>query len=282
MNYQQYRPAGFSWLTPVIKNLLIINILFFVAQIAIKRAYPDIDITDYLGLHFPGARSFAIYQIVTYMFLHADFWHLFFNMFALWMFGKPIEERFGGKRFLIYYFATGIGAAAFHYGVIWLWDFPQMFQYINAFLANPDVYSLQDVLASNPEGLYNFEQMKVMITNIGQQAGNQQVWVNESVTLLQQYKYDLMNGFNVIGASGAVFGILLAFGMLFPNTLIYLYFAIPIKAKWFVMIYGALELFQGIRGTGSNVAHLAHVGGMLFGFLLIKFWNRRRNRPQYF
>lgn len=282
MNFSQYRPSGFSFLTPVIKNLLIINILFFVAQIAIGRAYPGLDIVDYLGLRFPGASNFKIYQVITYMFLHGDFWHLFFNMFALWMFGKPIEERFGAKRFLIYYFVTGIGAAVFHYGVIWLWDLPQMFEYINAFLANPDVYTLQDVLASNPEGLYNFQEVKSAIAALQPQAATPEIWVQNSVDVLLQYKSGMMSSFNVIGASGAVFGILLAFGMMFPNALIYLYFAIPIKAKWFVMIYGALELFQGIRGSGSNVAHLAHVGGMVFGFLLIKLWNRRYNRPQYF
>jgi membrane associated rhomboid family serine protease len=282
MNYQQYRPAGFTWLTPVIKNLLIINILFFIARITIERAYPGFDIAAVLGLRFPGAENFRIYQVITYMFLHGDFWHLFFNMFALWMFGKPIEERFGSKRFLTYYFVTGIGAAVFHYGVIYLVDFPTMFKYINAFLANPDVYTLNDVLESNPKGLYNFQQVKILLARMAQETGSEREWVMQSVDVLQQYKANVISGFNVIGASGAVFGILLAFGMLFPNTLIYIYFAIPIKAKWFVIIYGALELFQGIRGSGSNIAHLAHIGGMVFGFILIKLWNRRVNRPDYF
>jgi membrane associated rhomboid family serine protease len=282
MNNQQYRPAGFSWLPPVIKNLLIINILFFVAQIAIGRAYPGLDIVDHLGLRFPGAEDFRIYQVVTYMFLHGDFWHLFFNMFALWMFGKPIEERFGSKRFLTYYFVTGIGAAVFHYGVIYLVDFPSMFKYINVFLNNPDIYALDAVLASNPSGLYNFEQVKQAIGSQPADPLATQSYITQAAIILQDYKAGMINSFNVIGASGAVFGILLAFGMLFPNTLIYIYFAIPIKAKYFVMIYGALELFQGIRGSGSNIAHLAHIGGMVFGFILIKLWNRRTNRPTYF
>jgi membrane associated rhomboid family serine protease len=282
MNNNQYRPTGFSFLTPVIKNLLIINGLFFVAQIVIQRAYPGLEIADYLGLRFPGAHDFRIYQVVTYMFMHGDFWHLFFNMFALWMFGKPIEERFGSKRFLIYYFATGIGAAAFHYGVVWLWDMPHMFHYIDAFLKNPDVYTLQDVLASNPEGLYHFENVKSVLSGLQSQYSSPDAWVQQSVYVVQQYRAEMINGYNVIGASGAVFGILLAFGMMFPNSLIYIYFAIPIKAKWFVLIYGLLELWQGIAQNGSNIAHLAHVGGMLFGFLLIKLWNRRTNRPQYF
>ncbi len=282
MNYQQYRPAGFSWLTPVIKNLLIINILFFVARIAIRNAYPDYDIANILGLHFPGGDTFRVYQIITYMFLHGDFWHLFFNMFALWMFGKPIEERFGTRRFLIYYFVTGIGAAVIHYGVIWLYDLPQMFNLVNAFLANPDVYTLADLIDGNPQLFSNPDALRAELTRVGSDSFEAQQIVKHWQIEFIQYKTNTINQFNVIGASGAVFGILLAFGMMFPNTLIYIYFAIPIKAKWFVMLYGALELFQGIRGNASNIAHLAHVGGMLFGFILIKLWNRRINRPNYF
>lgn len=282
MNYQQYRPTGFSWLSPVIKNLLIINILFFIARYAIYRAYPGLDIVDLLGLRFPGAETFRVYQIVTYMFLHGGFWHLFFNMFALWMFGKPIEERFGSKRFLIYYFVTGIGAAVLHYGVIYFVDFQPMFKYINAFLANPDMYTLNDVLESHHKGLRNFSQVKLIIGRIAQDGGTTQQVVDQAVVILQQYKSQLISSYNVIGASGAVFGILLAFGMLFPNNLIYIYFAFPIKAKYFVIIYGALELYLGIQRSGGNIAHLAHVGGMLFGFILIKLWNRRINKPEYY
>lgn len=281
MNQFQYRPAGFGWLTPVIKNLLILNALFFIARIAFRNAYGG-DLADVLGLRFPTADNFRIYQVITYMFLHGDFWHLFFNMFALWMFGKPIEERFGTKRFLIYYFVTGIGAAVIHYGVIWLYDMPGMFRYIDAFLANPDLYTLADVIEKTPNV---FQSPSTMLTDIklaGQDPAAAQILIDQSVIALQNLKSSTINSFNVIGASGAVFGILLAFGMMFPNTLIYIYFAIPIKAKYFVMIYGAIELFQGIRGHGSNIAHLAHVGGMLFGFILIKLWNRRANRPNYY
>ena len=281
MNYQQYRPTGFSWLSPVIKNLLIINILFFIARFTIFRAY-QADIADIFGLRFPAADNFRFYQVITYMFLHGDFWHLFFNMFALWMFGKPIEERFGTKRFLIYYFVTGIGAAVIHYGVIYFVDFQSMFKYINAFLANPDIYTLSDVMESHPKNLPNFSQQKFLISKIAQDVTTDQQLINQAVILLQDYKSGVINSFNVIGASGAVFGILLAFGMLYPNNLIYLYFAIPIKAKWFVIIFGALELYLGVQRSGGNIAHLAHVGGMLFGFILIKLWNRHINKPDYF
>lgn len=282
MNYYQYRPSGFTWLTPVVKNLLIINILFFIARVAIARAYPGFDIVAVLGLRFPGADTFSFYQVITYMFLHGDFWHLFFNMFALWMFGKAIEERFGQKRFLIYYFVTGIGAAVFHYGVIYFVDFPSMFKYIDTFIAYPDVYTLNAVMESDPDGLRNFGHIKYALNQIAQSTEDTGLILEQSKQLLEKYRTEMINAFNVIGASGAVFGILLAFGMMFPNALIYLYFAIPIKAKYFVILYGLLELFQGIRGSGSNIAHLAHVGGMVFGFILIKLWNRRVNKPHYF
>jgi membrane associated rhomboid family serine protease len=275
MNNYQYRPTGFTWLTPVIKNLLIINILVHVARMAIGNAYPGSDIADLFGLRFPGAENFRIYQVVTYMFLHGDFWHLFFNMFILWMFGKPIEEMFGTRRFLIYFFVTGIGAAVLHYAVIYFVDFRPMFQYINAFLANPDVYTLNDVMESHPKGLYNFGRVKAEIMAGGYN-------VSQSVVILQSYKAALISQYNVIGASGAVFGILLAFGMMFPNSVIYLYFAIPIKAKWFVSILAGIELYQGFLRGGSNVAHLAHVGGMLFGFILIKLWSIRTKRTDFF
>jgi membrane associated rhomboid family serine protease len=282
MNNYQYRPTGFTWLTPVIKNLLIINILFYVARVAVGNAYPGMDLADLFGLRYPGAESFRVYQVVTYMFLHGNFWHIFFNMFVLWMFGKPIEERFGAKRFLIYYFVTGIGAAVLHYAVIYFVDISAMFMQINAFLANPDIYTLENVLQNHHKGLRGFIEVKSVINAIGQDTGFGQEWVKESVLVIQQYKSFVLNQYNVIGASGAVFGILLAFGMMFPNSIIYLYFAIPIKAKWFVLILGVIELYQGFMRSGGNIAHLAHVGGMLFGFILLKIWSRQRTGSDYF
>ena len=282
MNYFQYRPSGFTWLTPVIKNLLIINILIHIARSAIMNAYPGMDLAHLFGLRFPTADNFRVYQVITYMFLHGNFWHIFFNMFILWMFGKPIEEAFGARRFLIYFFVTGIGAAILHYTVIYLVDFRSMFHYINAFLANPDIYTLGDLLESDTSKLRNFAMVRNEIIALGHASANQEVWIEQCVALVQSYKSDIINAYNVIGASGAVFGILLAFGMLYPNSTIYLYFAIPVKTKWFVTILALLELYNGFMRSGGNIAHLAHVGGMIFGFILIKIWSRRSNRPNYF
>lgn len=222
-NYESsYSPRGFSFLPPVVKNLLIINILFYLADLTLS--WRGIDLTRWLGLHYITASDFHIWQFLTYMFMHGNFSHLFFNMFALWMFGYALENYWGGKRFLAYYLITGIGAALCQTGVL-AWEIHSM-----SLVHTPEVVSQH---------------------------------IDQFVT---------------IGASGAVFGILLAFGMCFPNTPIFLYFLIPIKAKWFVLIYGVIELFAGIGGTADGVAHFAHVGGMIFGFFLIRYWKKHGSR----
>ena len=180
-NYDSsYSPRGFSFLPPVVKNLLIINILFYLADLTLS--WRGIDLTRWLGLHYITASDFHFWQFITYMFMHGNFSHLFFNMFALWMFGYALENYWGGKRFLAYYLITGIGAALCQTGVL-AWE----------------IHSMSMTYA--PEAISQY--------------------INQIVT---------------VGASGAVFGILLAFGMCFPNTLIFLYFLIPIKAKWFCIL----------------------------------------------
>ena len=186
---------------PVVKNLIIINLLVFMATMLLPVG-PQIERWCALWVGMP---LFRTYQFVTYMFLHANLEHLFFNMFALWMFGRTLEYELGPKRFLVYYMICGVGAALIQAGIAWA--------------------------------------------------------MHEPMTL--------------VGASGGVMGLLLAFGVLHPNAVIMLIFPpIPMKAKWFVIIYGVIELFLGWRG-GGNVAHFAHVGGMLWGLLLLYWWRRR-------
>lgn len=282
MNYQQYRPGGFRMLMPVVKNLLILNGLFFLATISMGGSM-NVDLYDILGLHYPGAQQFAPYQFITYMFMHGGFMHLFFNMFALWMFGNVLEQVWGPKRFIIYYLVTGIGAALVHYGVMYF-EIAPVIKAINTYLADPTNANMDALLAIHKFRLSeNSGEIWLRFTEFSQALNildaNPSSMEARQITLdfLTQYKEYFLNLPNVVGASGAVFGILLAFGMLFPNTLIYLYFAIPIKAKWFVIMYGAIELYAGISNQGgSNVAHFAHLGGMLFGFFLIKYWHGRR------
>ena len=274
---QQFRPGGFTLLPPVVKNLLIINGLFFLATIALGNAF-GIDLYRVLGLRFPGAQDFAPYQFITYMFMHGDFYHLFFNMFALWMFGNVLENVWGPKRFMVYYLVTGLGAALLHYAILY-WQMLPTLMAVNSLLENPDHESLRAFFESDLFRIASFEiqnNFRVFLRDYNSLINNSP---NEAmvtaVNFLNQYRVDLLNAPVVVGASGAVFGILLAFGLLFPNSLIYLFFAIPIKAKYFVMIYGGLELYFGISRPGSNIAHFAHLGGMLFGFLLIRYWRKK-------
>ena len=241
---QQYRPNSFSLLPLVVKNLLIINGLFFLTTLALQTQL-NFDLSDSLGLHYFSSENFRPWQLVSYMFMHGSFMHLFFNMFALWMFGNTLENYWGPKRFLIYYMITGIGAGVIQIAVT---HFRLMSLYSQI--------SSQELNFIMTKGSEIFQSGQNFSDPI---AGK----INELINSV------------TIGASGAVFGILLAFGMLFPNTMLYIYFAIPIKAKWFVILYGAVELYSGIaNSSGDNVAHFAHLGGMLFGFILIKLWQK--------
>lgn len=231
----QFRPQGFSILPTVVKNLLIINGIFFLATIAGDYVW-RIDLAQYLGLHYIGASDFRPYQFVTYMFMHGSFAHIFFNMFALWMFGNTLENAWGPKRFLIFYFVCGIGAGITQ----------EIVQYIQV----------------------STEFQQYMYTD----NGIEYIRLTDGVMRMSEF----MNRFTTVGASGAIYGILLAFGMMWPNSRIYIYFAIPIKAKWFVIIYGLLELFSGFTSM-DNVAHFAHVGGMVFGLLLVLYWRNKEN-----
>jgi len=236
--YQEFRPRSFNVLPPVIKNILIINILLYAATYIL--ANQGINLVSILGLHYIHAEDFMPYQFVTYLFMHGDHWHLFFNMFAVWMFGSMLENYWGGKRFLIYYLFTGFGAALIQYFIYYL-----QIQSINEQIAE---------IMQSP--LFDSE-------------------VN--ISLIHQKK-EIINSFVIIGASGSLFGILTAFGMLFPNTMINLYFIFPVKAKWFVIGYGVIELVMGFANNpGDNVAHFAHLGGMLFGFIMIMIWKKNRN-----
>ena len=278
MSYEQYRPNAFKLLPEVVKNLLIINGLFFIATILFDYRF-HIDLTDYLGLHYFTADKFRPWQFITYMFMHGGFAHIALNMFALWMFGSSIENVWGPKRFLIFYIFTGLGAALTHYAVVYYQLAPTV-NAINEYIAHPSANGLTAFLnepnffkISTQEMQEHFQTFakhydELLLTNANQA---QQL----SLDFMQQYKADFLNGPVVVGASGAVFGLLLAFGMMFPNNIIYVYFAIPMKAKYFVMLYGAIELYSGVTNSADNVAHFAHLGGMLFGFILIKYWSKK-------
>jgi len=238
---------GFFGLPPVVKNIIMINVLMLLAYFAAQSVF-EIDLNSILGLYFPKSEQFMPVQIVTHMFMHGGFWHLFFNMYALYIFGQVLENVWGPKRFFIYYIVCGLGAALIHESVI-------AFQY-NHFAQSLSPENLQLVLN---EGTAYFNQGKV--------------FSDETMKSLQ-----ILLNTPTVGASGAIFGVLLAFGVLFPNTqLMLLIPPIPIKAKYFVMIYGAIELYLAVTQPGSNIAHAAHLGGMLFGYLLLRYWRKTTN-----
>lgn len=271
----RYGSSPFA-MPPVVKNLLIINALFYVASIALKAGL-NIEIMDYLGLHLPMAEKFGAHQLITYMFLHAypDPSHIFFNMFALFMFGRMLETVWGPKRFLLYYMVTGVGAGIIHL-IVQYFEVQPVLEAITFYMNNASPENLQAFLSQwykvPSPGFGSFvDQYNALLYT------NPDMAIALSKEFVYNYRAEYLNAYVTVGASGAVFGILLAFGMLFPNTVLFLMFPpIPIKAKYFVIIYGVLELFMGVSNfSGDNVAHFAHLGGMLFGFVLIKYWQKK-------
>lgn len=233
---------------PVVKNIIVINVLFWLASLK----FPFLD--NYLGMHYWASSEFNIFQLVSYLFMHADFNHLFFNMFAVFMFGVVIERVWGSKRFLLYYLVTGIGAAIVQQ-IVWAIEYQSL---ISALMSG------------------NVEQL------IGQENTLRRFFNYHSIELLSALDMNQMgnkiaNSLVTIGASGAVFGILLAFGWLFPEArLMMIFIPIPIKARIFVALYAIAELFLGVaKLSNDNVAHFAHLGGMIFGAILILYWKKK-------
>ena len=224
-NYSYNRGGGFlsSW-PPATKSIIIINVLVFIMTLVDR----DFMIRNF-ALFYPASPLFKPWQVVSHMFMHGGFWHIFFNMYTLFIFGSVLERVWGTKKYLLFYFVTGLGAAALHTGVQWI----EVQHYMS------------QIAAGDPAAAQN----------IG----------------------DLMR-IPTVGASGAIYGLLLGYGMLYPDAVLALIFPpIALKAKWFVIIFAVIELLTGLTGTGGGVANFAHLGGMLFGWLLILYW-KRRNR----
>lgn len=224
---------------PATRHLLCVNVVVWLIS-SVLYHFQGFNVADYLGLHYFEASRFNPVQLVTSMFLHDNhsIWHIFFNMFSLYMFGRILEQIMGSKRYLIYYMVCGIGAGLVQEAV-WAFDLhPIVENYTGVEIGKGIVITTKEFLNMNV----------------------------------------------VVGASGAVFGLLLAFGMLLPNAVISLYFIIPMKAKYFVILFGLLELWFGVSGAVSGVAHFAHLGGLLFGLLLILYWRKKGiiNRGGYY
>jgi len=262
--------SGMGSTPPVLKNIIIINVLLFLATLVLEKY--GVNLNQYLALYYPGSEYFRPHQLITHMFMHGGWSHLFFNMFGLWMFGRILEQVWGSRRFMIYYFATGLGAAALHLLVNHFMIMDVMGEYkdmMNTFTPETFELFIQHNFPGAKANLQDFIDTWYLSPN-----SNELIEYGQLAT--QQLITQMVN-IPTVGASGAVFGILLGFGMLFPNTEIMLLFPpIPLKAKYFVMIYGAIELYLGISQPGSNVAHFAHLGGMIFGFFMIRYWNKHK------
>ena len=227
MSYYSYERGGFMSNVPTaVKNIIIIN-----ALVMIMTALNENFMVEKFALFYPTSPFFHWWQPLTHMFMHGGFWHLVFNMYTLWIFGSQLERVWGAKKFLLFYFVTGLGAALVHTGVEWI--------------------QVQNWLSEAAAGSY-----------------------------AAQMSIHTLKMTPTVGASGAIYGVLMGYGMLYPDSIMSLVFPpISMKAKWFVLIFGAIELFTGVTGVGGNIAHFAHLGGLIFGYLLMMYW--RKNRTLY-
>ncbi len=258
-------------ITPVVKNLLIINVIVYLGS----YLFGSLDLNRYLGLYYYASPYFFPFQFFTYMFSHGGFGHIFFNMLGLFFLGPLLEQFWGPKKFIAFYLITGIGAGIIYNGIQYFQIKP-MEAVIKSYEYNP-----------NPDGFYNFLSKYYTLRNSRVYQLYDDYYNNpdskslerESVTIVHEV-YKLKLSIPMVGASGAIYGLLMAIALLFPNTQFMLLFPpIPIKAKYLAMILGGISLMSGIRGNpGDNVAHFAHLGGMIFAFILIKIWQKDRNQ----
>lgn len=225
MGYYSYNRGGGGFLSSIpeaTRSIIIINVLVMI----MTSLNGDFMYRNF-ALFYPTSPFFRIWQPVTHMFMHGGFFHLFFNMYTLYFFGRVLEERWGAKKFLVFYFVTGLGAALIHTGVEWL--------------------QMQNWMDQVAEG-----------------------------SIIAQSKIHMLKMTPTVGASGAIYGVLMGFAMLYPDAILSLVFPpVSMKAKWFVLIFGGIELLTGITGTGGGIAHFAHLGGLIFGYLLIMYWKKR-------
>lgn len=289
----EFRPSRFQILPPVVKNLIIINSLMVFLQFILAKWH--IDLADYLGLHYWRSPLYKPWQLLTHMFMHGSAFdvnvtimHLFSNMFALWMFGSILENLWGAKRFILFYLVCGVGAALLHFGVLH-YEFSHIEKAFRVYQGNATLDQFQLFLQQHiPKALPDPREINDILIRWNNDPGSTEM-SNRSIAWIYEYLHGkTINGIHTdgifdeatVGASGAVFGILFAFGYLFPNTLLYIYFLVPIKAKYVVGAYALFELYAGIQNSaGDNVAHFAHLGGMLVAFIILKIWNRNvRNR----
>jgi membrane associated rhomboid family serine protease len=269
----QFRPTRFEVLPTIIKNLLIINGLVFLAQNTFAGPTSSFSFEDYFALHAWQSDLYKPWQLITHMFLHGDFGHILGNMFALWMFGSILENVWGPKRFLLFYMLCGVGAAVIHLAILSYQLVPLVSEYEYLLsLSKTNAAGFSDAIL-NYSAKHQIPLSQILADNkVDLSTPGLAPQLMELITTY----YNKSIGTATLGASGAVFGILIAFVYLFPNTYIYIYFLFPIKAKWLGILYFAFEVYKGIQNAaGDNVARWAHVGGAIIGFLLVYIWKKK-------
>jgi membrane associated rhomboid family serine protease len=269
-----YRLSGFSILPPVIKNLIIINALCFAISYVMQSRF-NINLNQLLGVYYPGSVHFRPFQFVTHIFMHADLGHLVSNMFSLWIYGAILENFWGGKKFLTYYMITAFGAALLHIGIS-SFEIFQLQDAVAAYTTSPNIDTFVRLIDKDP--------LMARSDLISEFLGRWQLnpdnpsFIQSSVDIVDAMVQRKMN-IPTVGASGAVFGLMLGAALLFPNTIV---FPLFIPLKYIAIIHGVEELYYGFMNNPmDSTAHFAHLGGMLFGFILIKFWNKT-NRDTFY
>lgn len=258
-------------MTPVVKQLLIINILFFLGSLAVPAA------NDLLALHYFESNSFGIWQLFTHMFMHGNITHIAFNMFALVSFGSILEHFWGAKRFLLFYFSCGLGAALLQLGVNYYELHQTLHSLAGLHLTSAELHQILNVNFVNGDH-YSGEMFQTAVQPILEKAGVWQTMTQENFNAL--FRAATQVDARMVGASGAIYGLLPAFAFLFPDAKLAMFFIpVPIKAKYFVPIIVAMDLFSGVTGVsvfGGGIAHFAHVGGALIGVLLMLYWRNNK------
>lgn len=270
-------------ITPMVKNILIINVGIFIIQwilsSLINQVFGVASLNEVFGLRVIFSDEFAPYQFLTYMWFHdtSSMWHLFGNMFAVFIFGPMLEQVWGPKRFLTFYLICGIGAGVL-FGAVDFFEKLPIKQEKEAFFENPNPDSFEIFIVNHRVGPQHTD-MLLEFKDQFYEYPDSKTYREQSLKFVDQIYHLYVDGW-MVGASGAVFGILMAFGMLFPNTQLFLLFPpIPIKAKYLVLFYGLYELYSEFsRMPGDNVAHLAHLGGMLIAYILLKVWQKDNRR----
>jgi len=262
---------------PVVKNIIIINVILFAGTLLSTDVFNSDFMWRHLALFSVKSPLFEPHQVITHIFMHANFAHIFFNMFGVFMFGRILEQLWGSKKMLIFYTVTGLGAAFIHLTVNYI-QMSSMLNLANEFGSAPSYTLFHEIVTRFGSRTAHYDQIMSFMQQWFYKPDDLS-FIETGKSYVAEILYGNLN-IPTVGASGAVFGLLIAFAMMFPDAeLMLIFLPIPIKAKYFVPFYALLELFFGVAGfQWDNVAHFAHLGGALFGFLMVKYWKRNQFR----